>query len=94
MSDLEATSCHFNLNMSDVKREWPELFGQDIEAAKATIEKELKAAGCDAPIVEIRDAFSDDPNAPIPVPLIYNPNMVWAFCNADTKKFVKAQRFC
>eukprot|EP00611_Tribonema_gayanum_P020937 TRINITY_DN391_c0_g1_i2.p1 TRINITY_DN391_c0_g1~~TRINITY_DN391_c0_g1_i2.p1 ORF type:complete len:140 (-),score=13.78 TRINITY_DN391_c0_g1_i2:272-691(-) len=90
----EATSWHSNLNMSeDMKRDWPELFGQDGEAAKATIEKEMKAGGYNAPIVEIREAMSDDPDVPVPVPLFYQPHLVWAFCNPDTKKFVKAHRF-
>ncbi|KAG5186988.1 hypothetical protein JKP88DRAFT_353850, partial [Tribonema minus] len=72
------------------KRDWPELIGQSADAAKETILRELKAEGCADATVVIRDAMSDDPDAPVPTPRMYNPQLIWAFCNPDTSKFVKA----
>jgi len=70
------------------KREYPEVKGMDAQAAKEKLEKEYDGLN-----VSLRE-WDGPPDAPKPMPLIFNPQMVWIWFNPETKKTLEARAFC
>ncbi|KAK9804237.1 hypothetical protein WJX72_002797 [[Myrmecia] bisecta] len=74
--------------MSDYKREYPEVKGMDAQAAKEKLEKEYDGLN-----VSLRE-WDGPPDSPKPMPLIFNPQMVWIWYNPESNKAVEARAFC
>ncbi|KAK9804410.1 hypothetical protein WJX72_011514 [[Myrmecia] bisecta] len=70
------------------KREYPEVKGMDAQAAKEKLEKEY-----DGLYVQLQK-WDGPPDSPKPMPLIFNPTMVWIWFNPETGKALEARAFC